>query len=153
MHWGTEYQSEPSSEQKRQAEYLASLGVDIIIGTHPHVIQPVTYIDDTLVIYSLGNFISAQSTNSDYNTMVELMSMVDVVKTTKNGKSSIKLENLNNELLYNYYEKSGGRWHSFKVIPFSKMNTSYNRDYQRLYDKYGAVVKKYNSSIPINPAA
>ena len=153
MHWGTEYQSEPSSEQKRQSEYLASLGVDIIIGTHPHVIQPVTYIDDTLVIYSLGNFISAQSTNSDYNTMVELMSMVDVVKTTKNGKSSIKLENLNNELLYNYYEKSGGRWHSFKVIPFSKMNTSYNRDYQRLYDKYGAVVKKYNSSIPINPAA
>ena len=68
MHWGTEYRSEPTDEQKREAEYLSNLGVDIIIGTHPHVIEPITYINDTLVIYSLGNFISAQSTNNDYNT-------------------------------------------------------------------------------------
>lgn len=150
MHWGTEYRTEPTDEQKRQAEYLASLGADIIIGTHPHVIEPITYIDDTLVIYSLGNFISAQSTNNDYNTMVELMSMVDVVKTTKDGKSEIKLENLNNELLYNYY-KADSRWHDFKVIPFSQMNESYNSDYKRLYEKYSAVVRMYNSNIPIEP--
>ncbi len=149
MHWGIEYRSEPTDEQKRQAEYLASLGVDIIIGTHPHVVEPVTYIDDTLVIYSLGNFISAQSTNNDYNTMVELMSMVDVVKTTENGKSSIRLENLNNELLYNYYEKSGGKWHSFKVVPFSMMNAGYNSDYKRLYEKYSKVVKMYDENIPL----
>ncbi len=149
MHWGTEYQAVPNDEQQREAEYLASLGVDIIIGTHPHVIQPVTYIGDTLVIYSLGNFISAQSTNNDYNTMVELMSSVEVVKTTENGQSSIKLENLNNELLYNYYKK-GNRWYDFKVIPFSQMNSSYNRDYQRLFDKYSQVVKMYDNSININ---
>ncbi len=152
MHWGTEYRTEPTDEQKRQAEYLASLGADIIIGTHPHVIEPITYIDDTLVIYSLGNFISAQSTNNDYNTMVELMTMVDVVKTTKDGKSEIKLENLNNELLYNYYKK-GSRWYDFKVIPFSQMNESYNSDYKRLYEKYSNVVRMYNSDIPINACA
>ena len=150
MHWGTEYRTEPTDEQKRQAEYLASLGADIIIGTHPHVIEPITYIDDTLVIYSLGNFISAQSTNNDYNTMVELMTMVDVVKTTKDGKSEIKLENLNNELLYNYYKK-GSRWYDFKVIPFSQMNESYNSDYKRLYEKYSNVVRMYNSDIPVEP--
>ena len=150
MHWGTEYRTEPTDEQKSQAEYLASLGADIIIGTHPHVIEPITYIDDTLVIYSLGNFISAQSTNNDYNTMVELMTMVDVVKTTKDGKSEIKLENLNNELLYNYYKK-GSRWYDFKVIPFSQMNESYNSDYKRLYEKYSNVVRMYNSDIPIEP--
>lgn len=149
MHWGTEYRTEPTDEQKREAEYLASLGADIIIGTHPHVVEPITYIDDTLVIYSLGNFISAQSTNNDYNTMVELMTMVDVVKTTKDGKSEIKLENLNNELLYNYYKK-GSRWYDFKVIPFSQMNESYNSDYKRLYEKYSNVVRMYNSDIPIN---
>ena len=153
MHWGVEYQSTPNDEQKREAEYLASLGADIIIGTHPHVIQPVTYIDDTLVVYSLGNFISAQSTNNDYNTMVELMTSVDVVKTMEKGKSSIKLENLNNELLYNYYKKGGGRWYDFKVVPFSQMNTDYNSDYKRLYDKYGAVVKMYDENMPLKAAA
>ena len=150
MHWGVEYQSEPNAEQKRQAEYLSSLGADIIIGTHPHVIQPVTYIGKTLVVYSLGNFISAQSTNNDYNTMVELMTMVDIVKTTKGDQKEIKLENLNNELLYNFYRKSN-RWYDFKVIPFSQMSAEYNSDYRRLYDKYGAVVKMYDKDMPLNP--
>ena len=152
MHWGTEYQSEPTAEQKREAEFLSSLGVDIIIGTHPHVIEPITYIGNTLVIYSLGNFISAQSTSNDYNTIVELMTSVDVVKTTKNGQSEIKLENLNNELLYNYYKK-GSSWTDFKVIPFSQMNESYNPDYKRLYEKYSGVVRMYNPDININPCA
>lgn len=150
MHWGTEYKTEPTEEQKRQAEYLSSLGVDIIIGTHPHVIEPITYINDTLVIYSLGNFISAQSTNNDYNTMVELMTSVDVVKEEKDDKVTIKLENLNNELLYNYYHK-GSRWTNFKVIPFNQMTADYNSDYQRLYNKYSEVVKLYNKDIKINP--
>lgn len=150
MHWGTEYLSEPTEEQKREAQYLADLGVDIIIGTHPHVVEPITYINDTLVIYSLGNFISAQSTSNDYNTVVELMSMVDIVKTTKGKKSSIKLENQNNELLYNYYKKTSGRWYDFKVIPFSQMNNTYNSDYVRLYEKYSNVVRLYNKDIKIN---
>ena len=149
MHWGTEYRTEPTAEQKRQAEYLSSLGVNIIIGTHPHIIEPITYINDTLVIYSLGNFISAQSTNNDYNTMVELMSSVDIIKEEKDGQTTIKLDNLNNELLYNYYHK-GSRWTNFKVVPFSKMNENYNSDYKRLYDKYSAVVKMYDQNIPIN---
>ncbi len=150
MHWGTEYQAEPTEEQKRQANYLSSLGVDIIIGTHPHVIQPITYIGDTLVIYSLGNFISAQSTNNDYNKMVELMSSIDVIKEEQGGKVNIKLDNLQNELLYNYYQK-GSRWTNFKVIPFSQMNVSYNSDYQRLYNKYSEVVRMYDKDIKINP--
>lgn len=150
MHWGNEYQTEPTAEQKRQAEYLSSLGVDIIIGTHPHIIEPITYINDTLVIYSLGNFISAQSTNNDYNTMVELMTSVDIIKEEKDGQTTIKLENLNNELLYNYYHK-GSRWTNFKVVPFSRMNETYNSDYQRLYDKYSAVVKMYDPNIKVNP--
>ncbi len=149
MHWGTEYKNEPTVEQQRQAEYLSSLGVDIIIGTHPHVIEPITYINDTLVIYSLGNFISAQSTNNDYNTMTELMTSVDIIKEEKNGQSKITLDNLNNELLFNYYKK-GSRWTDFKVIPFSQMNETYNKDYKRLYEKYSNIVKMYDPNIKIN---
>lgn len=68
MHWGQEYQFSPNSEQEELAQYLSDLGVDVIIGTHPHVIQPMDYItgkdgNETLVMYSLGNFVSAQDEN------------------------------------------------------------------------------------------
>lgn len=64
MHWGEEYQNEPNAEQREIAQFLHTQGVEVIIGSHPHVIQPAEFItsDDqsTLVYYSLGNFISAQ---------------------------------------------------------------------------------------------
>ena len=82
--------------------------------------------------------------------MTELMTSVDVIKEEKDGQVTIKLDNLNNELLFNYYQK-GSRWTNFKVIPFSMMNENYNSDYQRLYDKYSAVVKMYDPNIKVNP--
>ncbi len=65
-HWGIEYRHDVTNEQKRLAEYMANLGVDLIIGTHPHYIEPVDWIERadgkrTLVYYSLGNFINATS--------------------------------------------------------------------------------------------
>ena len=65
MHWGTEYQKTASDPQREYAELLASLDVDLIIGTHPHVLQPAEWIDrdgkeQTLCVYSLGNFVSGQ---------------------------------------------------------------------------------------------
>lgn len=67
IHWGEEYQTKPNAEQKELAQFIANLGVDVIIGEHPHVIQPMDWFtrDDgkqTLVIYSLGNFLSSQVT-------------------------------------------------------------------------------------------
>ncbi len=146
MHWGVEYTHVPTSYQRDAAEYLASLGVDIIIGTHPHVIQPVTWIGDTLVVYSLGNFLSAQETSDDYNKMVGLMSSVKITKKTKGDDVSISLSDVNNELLFTYY--SG--WRNFKVVPFSSPDIgNYNYDYQRLYNKYSAVVKNMDESMPV----
>ena len=63
MHWGTENEFEPNSVQKRYAKHLASLGVDVIIGTHSHTLQPVEWIEGqnghkTLCAYSLGNCLS-----------------------------------------------------------------------------------------------
>jgi len=67
MHWGNEYELKPSDYQKKMAQALCDLGVDVIVGGHPHVIQPVellTATEDeshkTLCIYSLGNLISNQ---------------------------------------------------------------------------------------------
>ena len=67
VHWGNEYETEPTSKQRELAEKMAEWGADVIIGHHPHVLQPVEFIDKpdgsrTLVVYSLGNFISQQNT-------------------------------------------------------------------------------------------
>ena len=65
MHWGVEYKTEPSKYQVKIAEALNEYGVDLILGSNPHVVQPIEEIEGedgnkTLVVYSLGNFISNQ---------------------------------------------------------------------------------------------
>ncbi len=64
-HWGTEYQDVPSSYQRSFAEQMAQAGADLIIGTHPHVPQPVEWVEaengrKALCYYSLGNYVSTQ---------------------------------------------------------------------------------------------
>ena len=150
MHWGVEYTHEPTAYEKDMAEYLAKAGVDVIIGTHPHVIQPVTWIDNTLVIYSLGNFISAQYQNQgsclNYMCTTGLMTSFEIEKTTKGKNSSIKIQNIDNELIYTYY--SG--WRNFKVIPFSNSKIKDNLyTYKNTYEKYKNVVTKYDETIKV----
>lgn len=65
MHWGNEYQTEESDYQSRLAQLLCDGGADLIIGTHPHVLQPMKWLEredghKTLCAYSLGNFVSNQ---------------------------------------------------------------------------------------------
>lgn len=146
MHFGVEYTHVPTNYQIDMAEFLSSLGVDIIIGTHPHVIMPITYINDTLVIYSLGNFLSAQDTNNDYNTTVGLLSSIKITKNIdKDNNSSIELSDLNNELIYTT-NKDG-----YKIIPFSNPDIKdYLNDYERVYNKYANIVRSIDSSININ---
>lgn len=66
VHWGEEYHTAPNEEQKRLAQWLHEKGADIVIGSHPHVVQPLEYTlsgEDTtgVTVYSLGNFVSNQS--------------------------------------------------------------------------------------------
>ncbi|CAH3117150.1 unnamed protein product, partial [Porites lobata] len=57
MHWGREYRPRMNGLQRRIATYLTSLGVHVIIGSHPHVMQPYSYRDKRFVAYSLGNLL------------------------------------------------------------------------------------------------
>lgn len=69
LHWGNEYQLAPDQHQKDIAQKLCNMGVDIIIGGHPHVVQPVDLISSsdgthkTVCVYSVGNMISNQRRN------------------------------------------------------------------------------------------
>jgi len=64
IHWGVEYEHDPRPHQREVAARLCQAGADLILGTHPHVLQPVEMLSQggnrTLVAYSLGNFISNQ---------------------------------------------------------------------------------------------
>lgn len=65
MHWGQENEFSPNAEQKRLAQLIADCGADVIIGHHSHTIQPVEWVtgkngNNTLVTYSLGNFLHTQ---------------------------------------------------------------------------------------------
>ena len=69
IHWGEEYQLEPNNKQKEIAQKLCDLGVDVIIGGHPHVVQPMDLLTSsdgkhkTVCVYSMGNFVSNQRRN------------------------------------------------------------------------------------------
>lgn len=141
MHWGEEYTHTPVWEEKNIAEYLASLGVNVIIGCHPHVIQPVQFIGDTLVIYSLGNFISAQI---GIERLVEAMVSYDIVK---HDDGSIKIENVKAHLLYNYYNN----FRNYHVYPFTELNSNILPNYQSLYEQYSGIIKMYDPNIPVQP--
>lgn len=144
MHWGIEYQNTPSVYQRDMAEYLASLGVDVIIGTHPHVIGPIEWMGDALVIYSLGNFVSAHEVVNMAN-RIGLMSSISITKIEKeNGESVVRIGNLQNELLYMYYTSD---YHNFKVVPFSNMSSEYLVNYQEVYEEYKKIVQALDREI------
>ena len=156
MHWGVEYTHNPTEYEKDMANYLSSLGVDVIIGTHPHVIQPVTWINNTLVIYSLGNFISAQyqnqSTCTYYKCTVGLMTNFKIEKTVKDNEKTIKITNVENELIYNYYNQS--TWRGFIVIPFSNPDiANYLPNYQKVYETYKEVVQRLDNNMVVKEPA
>ena len=154
MHWGVEYTHTPTEYEKDMAEYLSSLGVNLIIGTHPHVIQPVAWLGDTLVIYSLGNFLSAQYQNqgtcSIYKCTTELMTNLTIEKDINDKETTIKITNVENELIYNYYNQS--TWKDYHVIPFSNEEIkTYLPNYKNVYETYKKVVQSIDNNMYVKP--
>lgn len=142
MHWGTEYSLGVSSEQEEVANYLSSLGVQLIIGAHPHVVEPVEYINDgkTLVIYSLGNFISDQV---GIERLTGLMMEVTINKVVNEDSVVVSVDDPRAELIYTH--SSYGRKRNFKVYPYSQLNDSILPNYMTYYEEYKSVV---NSRYP-----
>lgn len=125
-HWGTEYTHIETDEQEKWAEYFTELGANLIIGTHPHVIEPVKWVETSngnkaLVYYSIGNFINATSDygrgvadrmvgamanviiarNSDGNIYIKDYSAIPLVTQMKSGRGQIttyKLSDYSEEL-------------------------------------------------------
>lgn len=95
VHFGEEYKTTPNSYQKEIVQALADEGVHIIIGHHPHVLQPTAWVEGregnrSFVAYSLGNFLSGQRGDlKDIGGIVQ----IEVEKQVKGGKTLIRLIN------------------------------------------------------------
>ncbi len=138
VHWGREYLFEPNQEMLDFANFLNSLGVDIIVGSHSHTIQPIDIIGDehkTLVYYSMGNFASqdnllpnmGDTTTQRKVTNAYQIGLLSKVKVKyKDGKMEIL--DINTMPIINYYDKS---INNFELIPIDQYDDTYEKTHRR----------------------
>ena len=146
IHWGDEYRRTPNEFQTNLAQKLSDSGVDIIIGSHPHVVQPVDTItstngnNETLVIYSLGNFISNQRRELLGTSFTEDGLMVDIEITKNNEKTFVSKVNCIPTWV-NKYTNEGKL--TYEVLPITSKENFNNLDNITL-DK---IKNSYNNTI------
>ena len=125
MHWGLEYQLKENAEQRRLARFLIRNGADMIIGAHPHVVQPLrmestTLPDGTrkevLVVYSLGNFISNQR---QPNTDGGILFQVDLLKTK--GSPQVRLGRQGVLPIWRYIHKPASGKPVYYTLPVARL--------------------------------
>lgn len=103
MHWGIEYQLKPNAYQEKMAETMIDLGADLVLGGHPHVLEPYEFVtteagNTGFVCYSLGNFISSQTyeyTNTTVLLNLELKKDLVTGETTVEGVNYVPFFMLN----------------------------------------------------------
>lgn len=139
MHWGQEFTFDYNNEQYEMAQFLNQCDVDVVVGSHSHNIQPIEMVNDTLVYYSLGNFVSAdedlERTYSDQTFdnayQVGMMGKLDIV-LDENG---LKFENIDTEMIVNYFDADA---RNFELVPLSQ----YNEEYETSHQRYGLGLTK-----------
>lgn len=125
MHWGLEYHRQPSEEQKELALFLHQQGVDAVIGTHPHVVQPIELIwpqrvdegttaSPTPIIYSTGNFVSNQP--FPYTDTGLIVHLTFTITTTSAGQSFATLDQLEYVPVWMQRHREGGRLY-YQAVP------------------------------------
>ena len=128
MHWGTEYKTSANDEQKELADFLFKSGVDIILGNHPHVLEPmekktITLDDgstkDVFVVYALGNF------TADQRAEITRDSAILNLDITKDSDSKILINKVSYVPIY-MYKNSAAKVHKFKILDIEKSIANYD---------------------------
>lgn len=137
-HWGCEYLYEPIKSQKKWAHFFAECGADLIIGTHPHVIQPKEVIHtadgrDVPCIYSLGNYISCQIKQG---TM--LGGMADIRLERKADRVVVKKAEI--VPLVTHTDKNYSYFTTYLLKDYNDELASENKIFRIVEKQYGATV-------------
>ncbi len=120
IHWGNEYELLPASSQRTLADFLIDEGVDVIIGSHPHVIQPMemrhnAHGRNVLLVYSLGNFISNMKTRDTRGG-----AMAKVV-LTRDAEGRAVVDKADYRLVFTVPPAAG---HNFRLVPVERYDGS-----------------------------
>lgn len=124
MHWGIEYQLKENPEQRRLARFLIRNGADMVIGAHPHVVQPLRFekvampdgnAKEVMVVYSLGNFISNQR---QPNTDGGILFQVDLLKNK--GSAQVRLGRYGMIPVWRYIQKLPVGKPGYFAVPVAK---------------------------------
>jgi len=127
MHWGAEYKLKQNSEQETLADFLFKNGVDIILGSHPHVLEPmekrtITLEDGTtkdgFVIYSLGNFMSGQVITNTKNSVI-----LDI-QITKHADDKISIDSVKYTPIY-MLDRGSGKSNRYQILDIRKRIENY----------------------------
>lgn len=134
---------EVTEQEKTIANYLANLGVDIVIGNTGYSVQPIEKINNTLVFYSLGNMLSGHSLIDN-----KISAIVDFKYTIKEKDGNIEKNYDDINVLLTYAYSLNGV--NYKVVPFTKIQTELN-DYKIYYEKYNKLLTENNKNIKLYP--
>lgn len=127
MHWGVEYRTTPTDEQKDLADFLFKNGVDVILGNHSHVLEPmekrkITLDDGTekdgFVIYSLGNFMSGQNKELTRDTAI-----LNITITKKGDTGKISIDDASYIPLYMHKDTSSKK--AYKILDINNCISEY----------------------------
>ena len=137
MHWGTEYNTSPSSSQKETADFLFKNGVDIVLGGHPHVLQPMEKRTVTLdagttkdgfIIYSLGNFMADQNAKNTKDSIILDLTI------TKHVDGTVTIDKAEYIPIY-LYKDSSSKEQKFKILNIEKSILNYDSGISTNIDK------------------
>lgn len=141
VHFGSEYTNYPNTYQRNVVNKLASLDVDIVIGNHAHAIQPIEWVEDTLVYYALGNFVSGQDGTER---LIGLTSAIQINKTVYGNESVVTLSNLRVDLNFTYYN---ARKLDVKIYPWDEVTNALVPNKAAWEAKYLKIVNAYGANI------
>lgn len=136
IHWGWENRSDISPNQKKIAKELSEMGVDIILGNHSHIIQPIERINKTVVVYSMGNFISSQFPTDN---LIGGLTSMDI----KLKKGELTVDNIETKLMFT--KKSN----KFKLIPFDKLTNNDLPGKDVYFNKYSKILTSLLSDVKV----
>ncbi len=132
MHWGSEYQSLPSKFQKDISDLCFLYGAKMVIGSHPHVVQPIEWRKekDQLVAYSLGNFVSGQRKRY---TDGGLMLKVELEKISQSDSSSnTRIHDSTYQLEWVY--RTSGRDKKYFILPAHQFEEELSEKNKAMYE-------------------
>lgn len=140
MHWGTENESMPNQSQQEQAQWLADMGVHVVLGSHPNVLQPLDVImgvdgNETIVAYSLGKLVSEQ-TELEQN--ISGILNFDIQKITIRDEVRIELNHIHFMPTYNYFDEEDS---TYRLIPLADSDQSdYFETIETLFEEFSSQI-------------